>query len=46
MGYWFEFQNYRQSTLYEVGLMLKFGPKPDYRYKVFDNERKTITWKS
>jgi hypothetical protein len=28
----------------EVGLLLNFGPKPDFRRKVFDNARKTITW--
>ena len=37
--------NYLRSTPYEVGLLLNFGPKPDFRRKVFDNERKTITWK-
>lgn len=37
--------NYLRSTPYEVGLLLNFGPKPDFQRKVFDNERKTITWK-
>ncbi len=37
--------NYMRSTPYEVGLLLNFGLKPDFRRKVFDNERKTITWK-
>jgi hypothetical protein len=36
--------NYLRATPYEVGLLLNFGPKPDFRRKVFDNERKTITW--
>jgi GxxExxY protein len=37
--------NYLRATPYEVGLLLNFGPKPDFRRKVFDNERKSITWK-
>lgn len=37
--------NYLRATPYEVGLLLNFGPKPDFRRKVFDNERKTNTWK-
>ena len=37
--------NYLRATPYEVGLLLNFGPKPDFRRKAFDNSRKTITWK-
>lgn len=37
--------NYLRATPYEVGLILNFGPKPDFRRKVFANDRKTITWK-
>ncbi len=37
--------NYLRATPYEVGLLLNFGPKPDIRRKVFDNARKSITWK-
>lgn len=36
--------NYLRATLNDVGLLLNFGPKPDFRRKVFDNERKTPTW--
>ena len=36
--------NYLRATPYEVGLLLNFGPKPDFRRKVFDNRRKSITW--
>jgi GxxExxY protein len=36
--------NYLRATPYEVGLLLNFGPKPDFRRKVFDNDRKTVTW--
>ncbi|MBI5034427.1 MAG: GxxExxY protein [Chloroflexi bacterium] len=37
--------NYLRATPYEVGLLLNFGPKPDFRRKAFDNERKTwVTW--
>ena len=37
--------NYLRATPYEIGLVLNFGPKPDFRRKVFANDRKTITWK-
>jgi GxxExxY protein len=37
--------NYLRATPYEVGLLINFGPKPDFRRKVFDNSRKTTTWK-
>ncbi len=35
--------NYLRATPYEVGLLLNFGPKADFRRKAFDNERKTST---
>ena len=39
--------NYLRATPYEVGLLLIFGPKADFRRKVFDNDRKpSITWRS
>ncbi len=37
--------NYLRATPYEVGLLLNFGPKPDFSRLVFDNDRKTATWK-
>ena len=37
--------NYLPATPFEVGLLLNFGPKPEFRRKVFDNARKTITWR-
>ena len=37
--------NYLRATQHEVGLLLNFGPKPDFCRKAFDNDRKTITWK-
>ena len=38
--------NYLRATPYEVGLLLNFGPKPEFRRKAFDNERKpSITWR-
>ena len=32
--------NYLKATEAEVGLLLNFGPKPDFKRKVFDNIRK------
>jgi GxxExxY protein len=37
--------NYLRATSFEVGLLLNFGPKPQFIRKAFDNSRKTITWK-
>lgn len=37
--------NYLRATKYEVGLLLNFGPKPQFMRKAFDNSRKTVTWK-
>jgi GxxExxY protein len=37
--------NYLRATPYEVGLLLNFGKKADFRRLVFDNGRKpTQTW--
>jgi GxxExxY protein len=37
--------NYLKATLYEVGLLLNFGPKPEIKRKVYDNERKGgLSW--
>jgi len=32
--------NYLKATPYEVGLLLNFGPKPEYRRLILDNSRK------
>ena len=32
--------NYLSCTEIEVGLLLNFGPKPQTKRKIFDNERK------
>ncbi len=32
--------NYLKATTYEVGFLLNFGPKPQYKRMVFDNSRK------
>lgn len=34
--------NYLKATHIEVGLLLNFGSKPEFRRKVFDNERKNL----
>ena len=32
--------NYLNATDYEVGLLLNFGPQPQVKRKIFDNDRK------
>ena len=37
--------NYLKATTVEVGMLLNFGPKSDFRRKVYDNDRKgSLTW--
>jgi len=37
--------NYLKATEYQVGLLLNFGPKPEIKRKIFDNERKgSLNW--
>ena len=37
--------NYLKATPYEVGLLLNFGPTPQIKRKVYDNERKGgLSW--
>mgnify|MGYP005634109133 CR=1 FL=1 len=37
--------NYLKATLYEVGLLLNFGPSPQIKRKTYDNERKgDLSW--
>jgi GxxExxY protein len=37
--------NYLKATPIEVGLLLNFGPKAEFKRKVFDNERKgSLAW--
>lgn len=38
--------NYLRATPYEVGLLLNFGNQPEFRRRVYDNSRKTITWET
>lgn len=39
--------NYLKATQYEVGLLLNFGPKPQIKRKVYDNDRKgSLSWTS
>ena len=41
----FEYQliNYLRATDKEVGLLLNFGPQPEFRRKVFSNDRKNLS---
>jgi hypothetical protein len=32
--------NYLKATNFEVGLLLNFGKKPEFRRKIFSNENK------
>lgn len=34
--------NYLRATQIEVGLLLNFGPKPEFKRMVFDNARKRV----
>jgi GxxExxY protein len=34
--------NYLKATQIEVGLLLNFGPKPDYKRKLFTNDKKNL----
>jgi len=37
--------NYLKATPYEVGLLMNFGPKPEFRRKAYDNSRKgSLCW--
>ena len=37
--------NYLKATPYEVGLLLNFGPEPQIKRKIYDNERKgSLSW--
>ena len=37
--------NYLKATMIEVGLLLNFGPKAEFKRKVYDNDRKgSLTW--
>jgi GxxExxY protein len=37
--------NYLKATSYEVGLLLNFGPEPQIKRKIYDNERKGgLSW--
>ncbi len=37
--------NYLKATEIEVGLLLNFGPKAEFKRKVFDNKRKgSLSW--
>ncbi|MEJ5310957.1 MAG: GxxExxY protein [Anaerolineae bacterium] len=37
--------NYLKATRYEVGLLMNFGPKPEFVRKAYDNDRKgSLSW--
>ena len=35
-----QLMNYLRATRIEVGLLMNFGPKPEFKRFIFDNERK------
>lgn len=40
-----QLMNYLKATPYEVGLLLNFGDKPEFRRRVLDNSRKgNLSW--
>ena len=37
--------NYLKATPFEVGLLLNFGPKPEFKRKIYDNKVKgSLSW--
>ena len=36
-----QLMNYLRATRIEVGLLMNFGPKPEFKRFIFDNERKS-----
>ena len=37
--------NYLKASRFEVGLLLNFGPKPQYKRMIYDNNRKgSLSW--
>lgn len=37
--------NYLKATIYEVGLLLNFGPEPEIKRRAYDNSRKgSMSW--
>jgi hypothetical protein len=42
-----QLMNYLKATHFEVGLLLNFGVKPEFRRRILDNHRKGhFTWRS
>lgn len=41
-GHEFQLINYLKATNIEVGLLLNFGKKPEFRRKIFTNDEKNI----
>jgi GxxExxY protein len=40
-----QLMNYLKATNVEIGLLLNFGPKAQYKRKIFDNDRKgSMNW--
>jgi GxxExxY protein len=37
-----QLQNYLKATTIEVGIILNFGPKPEFKRKYLTNDRKEI----
>jgi GxxExxY protein len=42
-----QLMNYLKATPFEIGLLLNFGPKPEFRRRIMDNDRKgSLLWHS
>jgi GxxExxY protein len=41
-GFEAQLLNYLRATVIEVGMLLNFGPKPEFKRLAFDNERKKV----
>jgi GxxExxY protein len=43
LGHEFQLINYLKATNIEIGLLLNFGKKPEFKRKIFTNDKKNIS---